>query len=119
MAREGKRIGTARAQRQAPVPAQMLLWRALRNRALGGFKFRRQHPIGPYVVDFACAECKVVIELDGVSHLTRTQKDKDRTAFLEGEGWRVMRFWNNEVYDDFDPVKEAIFRACTERTERI
>src|SRR4051794_33133542 len=61
MARPPKKISLARAQRQAPIPAEKRLWRALRDRALGGFKFRRQHPIGPYVVDFACVQCSLIV----------------------------------------------------------
>ena len=57
-----RKINLARAQRQAPIPAEKLLWKALRNREFAGFKFRRQHPIGPYVVDFACVECKLIVE---------------------------------------------------------
>ena len=91
------------------------MWKILRNRALGGFKFRRQHPIGRYVVDFACVECKVVIELDGETHLTQKVKDTARSEFLETEGWQVLRFWNTSVYDDVDVVKEVIFRACDQR----
>ncbi len=115
MAHEGKRIDLARSQRQAQIPAEKLLWNALRNCALGGFKFRRQHPIGPYVVDFACSKCMLVIELDGESHLSRRKEDEQRTKTIVVEGWLVIRFWNTEVYDDFDSVKEAIYRACVSR----
>ena len=115
MAREGKRTKLARAQRQAPIPAEKRLWKALRNRALGGFKFRRQHPIGPYVVDFACPDCKVVVEIDGESHLSHREKDSQRTMVLESGGWYVLRFWNTEIYDDFEPVKELIYRTCRKR----
>jgi very-short-patch-repair endonuclease len=88
------------------------LWAALRNRTLVGFKFRRQHPIGVYVVDFACAECKVVLEVDGESHLDNRRYDEQRTKEIELEGWLVMRFWNTEVYDEFESVIEAIYRTC-------
>ncbi len=115
MARETRKTETARALRKADVPTEALLWKILRNRAQGGFKFRRQHPIGPYVVDFACVECKVVIESDGKSHLTRQKEDAKRTEFLEAEGWQVVRFWNTTIYDDLECVKETIFRACETR----
>ena len=98
------------------MPAQQLLWKALRNRALGGFKFRRQHSIGPYFVDFACVECKVAVEADGVSHLTNHERDSKRTALLANEGWLVLRYWNTEIYDELDAVKEAIYRACVQRS---
>jgi very-short-patch-repair endonuclease len=115
MARPDKKINLARAQRQAHIPAEKLLWRALRNRAFAGFKFRRQHPIGPYVVDFACPGCKLVVEIDGESHLSRRREDERRTTLLESEGWLVLRFWNTEIYDDFEPVKEMIYRTCVAR----
>jgi len=115
MARDRRRIRLAQSLRKKVVPAEALLWKALRNRALAGFKFRRQHPIGPYVVDFACVECKLVVELDGVSHLPRKNADQERTRFLEAAGWYVMRFWNTEVYEDLEPVKEALYRQCAAR----
>ncbi|MBI1829926.1 MAG: DUF559 domain-containing protein, partial [Planctomycetes bacterium] len=111
-----KKITLARSQRQAPIPAEKLLWKALRNRAFAGFKFRRQHPIGAYVVDFASVECKLIIELDGVSHLSSRCEDEKRTRLLEAEGWLVLRFWNTEIYEDLEPVKEAIYRTCVKRT---
>jgi very-short-patch-repair endonuclease len=117
MARGPKPIRLARSLRQNEVPAEALLRKALRNRALGGFKFRRQHPVGPYIVDFACVECKLAIELDGPSHLCRHPADLRRTLFLQSEGWCMMRFWNTEVYEDLEPVKEAIYRECVARTE--
>ena len=112
MARHPKPIRLAQSLRKQTMPAEALLWKALRNRALAGFKFRRQHPVGRYVVDFACVEGKLAVELDGLSHLPSKTDDETRTAFLESLGWRVMRFWNTEVYDDFDAVKEAIYRRC-------
>jgi adenine-specific DNA-methyltransferase len=117
MAHSRKRIGLARSLRKQAVPAEALLWKALRNRALGGFKFRRQRPIGPYIVDFACVECKLAIELDGLSHLRQNKAHEDRAAFLENAGWCFMRFWNTVVYDDFESVREAIYRQCVARVE--
>lgn len=115
MARSRKRINLARALRQRDVPAEVLLWKALRNRALGGFKFRRQHPIGGYIVDFACVECKVIVELDGKSHLHAQVADRMRARTIEAEGWLMLRFWNTEVYEDFEPVREAIYAECVRR----
>ncbi len=111
-----KKIPLAGAQRQALIPAEKLLWKSLRNREFAGYKFRRQHPIGPYVVDFACVEAKLVVELDGESHLTRRREDEKRTTKLEAEGWLVLRLWNTEVYDDLEAVKEMIYRTCIDRT---
>ncbi len=104
------------SMRKAPAPAEALLWQALRNRALGGFKFRRQHPIGPYVADFACVESLIVIELDGETHLPRKASDEERTKVLESQGWQVIRFWNTDIYDDLESVKEAIYQLCVRRS---
>jgi very-short-patch-repair endonuclease len=105
----------ARSLRQNAIPAEQLLWKALRNRALGGFKFRRQHQIGPHFADFACVACMVVVEADGTSHLTNRRRDQRRTSSMEKAGWKVMRFWNTEIYDELDAVKEAIYRECVAR----
>jgi very-short-patch-repair endonuclease len=115
MRHEQRTIAVARQLRLENVPAEKLMWRVLRNRALGGFKFRRQHPIGPYFADFSCVECKIVVELDGETHLGREAPDRDRTKWMEAEGWQVLRFWNNEVYDELESVKEAIYQACMKR----
>jgi very-short-patch-repair endonuclease len=116
MARTPKKIQLARTLRKDFVPAEALLWKALRNRALGGFKFRRQHPIGRYVADFACVESKIAVEVDGETHLPRKDADQKRTEAMQADGWCVMRFWNNEIYDELDPVKEAIYQLCLRRS---
>jgi len=85
------------------------LWHAVRNRQLGGFKFRRQVTIGPFIVDFLCAEARLVVELDGGQH--GEEVDSGRTAFLEGEGYRVLRFWNGDVVESFEGVLEVILQA--------
>jgi len=85
------------------------LWFALRDRRLHGFKFRRQATIGPFVVDFLCVEAALIVELDGGQHNEET--DVRRTAFLEERGYRVVRFWNNEVNDSFDGVLREIAAA--------
>jgi len=112
-----KKTRLAQSLRKRIVPAESLLWKALRNRALAGFKFRRQHPIGPYIVDFACVECHRVIEVDGQSHLAVKIVDKERSRFIADAGWHVIRFWNTEVYEDIEPVKEAIYRECVRRAK--
>jgi very-short-patch-repair endonuclease len=86
-----------RKLRNAPTDAEHRLWQYLRNRQLEGCKFRRQHPFGNYILDLACLERKVVIELDGGQHADNTQYDNARTGCLERCGYRVLRFWNNEV----------------------
>ncbi len=113
--RQRHRIGVAQALRRHPQPAETLLWQVLRNRALAGFKFRRQHSIASYVVDFACVECQLVVELDGKAHQRRSNEDAMRTQVLESAGWQVLRICNTEVYDELEAVREAIYRACCRR----
>jgi very-short-patch-repair endonuclease len=89
------------------TPAEARLWLQLRSAALGA-SFRRQHPIGPYFADFCCASLKIVIELDGSQLAAREAYDAARTAFLEREGYAVVRFWNNDVIEGLDGVIEQI-----------
>ena len=86
------------------------MWSALRHRRLSRYKFRRQHPIGPYIVDFACTEHALVIELDGGQHADNAM-DMRRTAWLEAQGWKVIRFWNNDVLANTNGVVETILRG--------
>ncbi len=90
---------------------EKLLWQQLRNRQLSGFKFRRQHPIGPYIVDFACLNPKLVIELDGRLHDKRYAYDETRTRFLEPNGFTVVRFRNIEIYRQRSAVLATIEAA--------
>jgi len=83
----------------------------LRNRTACGAKFRRQQPIGPYVVDFVCLEARLVIEIDGGQHAIEPGPDAQRTAFLEREGYRVLRFWNNDVLTNTEGVFDVIARS--------
>ncbi|WP_235538781.1 endonuclease domain-containing protein [Sphingomonas sp. Root710] len=87
------------------------LWFAIRDRRLAGFKFRRQTTIGPFVVDFLCVEKRLIVELDGGQH--NEQADANRTAFLEARGYRLVRFWNNEVNESFEGVLSSILEALT------
>src|SRR5437588_5434697 len=91
----------ARDLRQRMTPAEGVVWRQLRGRRFAGFKFRRQHPIGPFVADLACHECKVIVEVDGETHLGREERDESRTTYLQAQGWAVLRFWNTEVYENW------------------
>ena len=102
--------GYAREMRHEPVPAERIVWSRLRDRRLGGYKFRRQVPLGPFIADFFCAERKLVVELDGDSHDGREDYDEERTAWLNGEGIRVVRFVNQDMYEQVDAVLEAIRR---------
>src|SRR5215218_2442113 len=92
----------ARSLRQEMTPAEQILWKLLRNRRLTGFKFRRQQPIGPYIADFFCAAAGLIVELDGESHLGRTEADAARQTAPEAMGYRVLRFHNGEVYAECD-----------------
>ena len=85
------------------------LWFLLRGRRLEGCKFRRQHPIGSFIADFACVEHRLIVELDGGQHTElRAAYDTRRTAWLDTQGWRLMRFWNDAVYSTPDDVVDAI-----------
>jgi very-short-patch-repair endonuclease len=106
-----KNIPHARALRVNQTDAERRLWFHLRNRALRDAKFRRQFSIGPYIADFVCAEHMLIIELDGGQHSERVEADARRTAFLEAQGYRVMRFWNNDVLANTEGVLEAILNV--------
>jgi very-short-patch-repair endonuclease len=99
--------------RRNSTSAEKKLWHALRNRQLAGCKFRRQQSYGPYILDFYCAEARVVIELDGNPHGTPNQviHDGRRDSFLQAQDLTVLRFWNFQVADEFDAVLETIYRA--------
>ena len=101
----------ARALRREMTDAEKLLWGHLRGKQLGGFKFRRQHPLGQYILDFVCLEAGVVVEVDGGQHGRQQAYDRLRTAWLERQGFRVLRLWNHEVLNDLDSAKEAIWLA--------
>jgi very-short-patch-repair endonuclease len=100
----------ARALRATMTDAERRLWSVLRSRRLLGYKFRRQRPIGPFIVDFACIEHRLVVEADGGQHL-ESNYDARRTAWLEARGWRVMRFWNNDILANTEGVQEAVLMA--------
>ncbi|MGH8702258.1 MAG: endonuclease domain-containing protein [Burkholderiales bacterium] len=102
---------SARRLRKHPTDAERLLWRHLRLRQLGGYKFRRQQSLGPYIVDFVCLEKRLIVEVDGGQHAEQAEEDAQRTAWLEAEGFRVLRFWNTEVLQDTKAVQEAIRAA--------
>jgi len=100
----------ARALRKEMTRAEKLLWQELRNKKLKGFKFRRQHPISFYIVDFYCHKLKLVIEVDGLYHDNEEQqiKDKKRTAAIERHGLHIIRFTNEEVFTNLKGVLEKI-----------
>jgi very-short-patch-repair endonuclease len=106
----------ARELRQPQTQAEAILWRQLRDRRLKGLKFRRQHPIGRFIVDFCYPKHKLVVEIDGDTHATQTEYDAARAEWLEMQGYRVIRFTNQEVYRQLPAVLEAILAACQEET---
>ncbi len=98
----------AKNLRKRPTEAEKLLWRYLRGRTLGGLKFRRQQPIGGYVVDFICLDERIVIEVDGGQHVGSKSEDIERDKWLKGQGFKVLRFWNNEVLKNIAGVCHTI-----------
>ena len=95
----------ARKLRSTPTDAEMRLWSRLRRHQIDGFRFRRQQPIGRYVVDFFCPEAKLIVEVDGGQHAGESDV---RTRWLTGRGYRIIRFWNNDVLRNTDGVVEKI-----------
>jgi len=115
----GERVGVrgvdfARKLRKSSTDAERRLWYRLRGARLDGCKFRRQHPIGPFVADFACIERRLVVELDGGQHIELARRDAARSEYLRLRGWRVVRFWDNETLDDTDAVVECILESLVE-----
>ena len=111
--RNGAKTRFARNLRKALTPAETHLWYHLRRRQLARFRFRKQHPIGPYVADFACVERKLIVELDGSQHLDSAH-DETRDAYLRGEGFRVLRFWNDDALLRTDEVLTVVLAALSE-----
>lgn len=109
----GVTTARARSLRCAMTDAEHLLWRALRGKQLNGHRFRRQHPIGKYIADFACIEQKIVIELDGGQHQEQQVYDGQRSTFLAAQGWEILRFWNNDVLNNLDGVLSVIAKEVT------
>ena len=101
----------ARRLRKEMTDAERALWARLRRRQLNGFPFRRQYPLGRYIVDFVCLAQRLVIELDGGQHSVQQDYDAKRTAWLEKQGYRVIRFWDNDVLLETDTVVASIFEA--------
>jgi very-short-patch-repair endonuclease len=113
-----KKILTDKLQRRLRndmTDAEKALWRVLRVRQLSGIKFRRQHPYDNYILDFVSLEIKLVIEIDGGQHGEQTLYDAIRTSELQTAGFQVLRFWNNEVLQDIEAVKEKIWIIVQER----
>lgn len=100
-----------RRLRRATTEAESLLWSRLRAHRLAGVHFRRQHPIGPYIVDFCATDVKLIVEVDGGGHIDQAKYDMERSAYLGASGYRVLRFWNDEIMKDMDTVLGVILEA--------
>lgn len=107
-----KQTKNARRLRTNMTDAEKKLWYRLRNKQFYGFRFRRQHPIGPYIVDFVCLKTKLIIELDGGQHAGNA-KDGTRTSYLQSQGFTVLRLWNNEVMENLEGVLEMLAKHLT------
>jgi very-short-patch-repair endonuclease len=108
-------ITLGKALRKRPTDAEQLLWRHLRMKQMEGLKFRRQQPIDNYIVDFICFENRIIIEVDGGQHADKNNKDKERDFYLQQFGFKVLRFWNNEVLQNTNEVLEIIRENCLSR----
>ena len=98
--------------------AEAKLWKHLRAHRVGDVHFRNQHAIGNYIVDFCAPRKKLIIEVDGSQHIEQKEYDNERTAFLEAKGYRVLRFWNNDVMNNTDAVLEVICNVLREITDQ-
>ena len=107
-------IKRARELRNNLTDAERTLWRHLRLRQIDGHKFRRQRPVGTYIVDFVCLEKRVIIEVDGGQHSEQKAYDDKRSAWLRSEGFEVLRFWDHEVLTQIGNVKQAIWKALAQ-----
>jgi len=111
-----KLTAKARSLRQNQTDVEHLLWQKLRNRQVLKFKFRRQFPIVPFMVDFCRLELKLIIELDGSQHFEQATYDEERSFYLAQRGFKVIRFWNNEVIESSEGVLERIYLVILEST---
>ncbi len=109
-------IDRARELRRNETEAERRLWRAIRDRQLSGAKFRRQVPLASYVADLACFESRLIIEIDGGQHADHRAYDEQRSRTLIAQGYRVLRFWNNEIMENLDGVLETIQTALKKET---
>jgi very-short-patch-repair endonuclease len=110
-----KAVQRARELRKNPTDTERKLWHHIRDKQLDNFRFRRQRPIGKYIVDFICLEANLVIELDGGQHAEQLQYDAERTKYLTAQGLHVLRYWNNDVMQNIAGVLEDIRTALIQR----
>ena len=102
----------AKTLRKRSTDAELILWQRIKARRLEGIKFRRQQPIEDFIVDFLSFENRIIIELDGGQHVEDRQKDRERDKLLTEAGFKVLRFWNNEIFENLDGVLERIQETC-------
>ncbi len=109
-------VERAKQLRREQTEAERKLWSRLRNRQLDGWKFKRQVPKGRYILDFYCAEAALIVELDGGQHAEENavRHDAKRTKYLQESGYRIVRFWNHEVFEDIDTVLQSIWHKVQE-----
>ena len=103
----------SRQLRKNQTDAEQRLWFLLRSGRFCCYKFRRQHPIGSFIVDFCCIDRRLIIELDGGQHVVQMKQDVKRTLYLSAEGYRVLRFWDNEVLKEIESVLKVILSALS------
>ena len=115
--RRSRKVFAAELRRDR-TDAEAKLWQVLRRRQLLGLKFRCQHGLERYIVDFACPAARLIVELDGGQHADRAEQDAERTRVLESKGYRVLRFWNTDVLENLDGVVQAIEAEVLKRVER-
>lgn len=111
-----KMTALGKALRKRPTDAERLLWKQLRLKQMEGFKFRSQQPIDHYIVDFVCFEKRIIVEVDGGQHAIQKENDTIRDTYLRQQGFRVLRFWNNDVMQNLNGVLDIIRENCLSPT---
>lgn len=109
----------ARSLRKNMTEAESQVWRILRSHQISGYKFRRQVPIGRYIADFVCHGARLIVEMDGGQHDRSSLRKAERSMFLQNEGYRILRFWNNEVLVNFDGVYKTLADALCRVTPSL
>ena len=110
--KEKRTRGLSKQLRRRMTNAEVILWSRLRRDRLFGHRFRRQHPVGPYIADFACVPARLIIEIDGVTHSSAVERrhDRKRDRYMQSRGWRILRVWNDDVYKNLNSVLDEIAR---------
>jgi len=111
-------VRLARRLRKTMTDTERFVWQRLRSRGFAGFKFRRQMPIGRYIVDFVCLQRRLIVELDGGQHVEQAEYDAERTSWLESQGFVVLRFWNHEALEEWETIEQVIWERLQDRPDR-